>query len=79
MRIQFSHMWEVWGWAVLAADGTVTYEDFAMRKKGSLEKFVKAYAKDRGRKPDATFVVEMIYLLRDRTWAEIIIDEATNE
>ena len=67
------------GYAILHADGTVTYEDGFMSKKGLVEKFVKSYAKGRDREPDATFLVEMVYLLRDRTWAEIIPDEVTNE
>ncbi len=72
-------MWEPLGMATLHADGTVTYEDNFMRKKGSLEKFVKEYAKIRQREPDATFLAEMPYLLTDRTWAEAIPDEVTYE
>ena len=70
-------MMEPLGMATLHADGTVTYKDIFTGKKGSLEKFVKEYAEGRGREPDATFLAEMPYLLRDRTWAEIIPDEVT--
>ena len=72
----FGHMpYKSLGIATLHADGTVTYEDAFMGKKGSLEKFVKGYAKAREREPDATFLAEMPYLLTDRTWAEAIPDE----